>query len=301
MKYLILLLIASVIGCASVAEQQPLGPTEVAEYPLKESALLWEVVSEDAQDTSYLFGTMHMIQEEYYIFPDWLDTVVSKSDVLVMELAGLPNPFEAMKYVLLKEGTVWDYFNEEQEDSLVVWAKETAGMEEAQFKSAFSKMKPFAIFQLSALKMMGEDTKSYEEEFQKIAEEHNIELYGLETIADQMKIFDDMTMDEQAQMVMESVREDEDEAEKMLKEMQQVYYNQQIDSLYMLIHSEGGIIAEKENEFLNNRNKNWIPKIKEVIDEKRAFIAVGAGHLGGPEGVIRLLQKEGYHVKPVKL
>jgi len=37
------------------------------------------------------------------------------------------------------------------------------------------------------------------------------------------------------------------------------------------------------------------------IDQKTAFIAVGAGHLGGPEGVIRLLQKEGYTLTPVKL
>jgi len=38
-----------------------------------------------------------------------------------------------------------------------------------------------------------------------------------------------------------------------------------------------------------------------MIANKRCFIAVGAGHLGGPNGVIRLLEKEGYTLTPVEL
>jgi len=41
--------------------------------------------------------------------------------------------------------------------------------------------------------------------------------------------------------------------------------------------------------------------IEELIREKRTFIAVGAGHLGGPNGVIRLLQQKGYTHTPIKL
>jgi uncharacterized protein YbaP (TraB family) len=299
MRLLIITLLI-ITGCAAGKAQNP-GKAEVTEYPMTESGLLWQITSNNSEDTSYLFGTMHMIQEEYYIFPDWLDEKVTSSDVLVMELAGLPNPFEAMKYIMLPEGSVWDYFNDEQEDSLAVWAKEVAGMEEEMFKSTFSKMKPFALVQLSALQLMGEDTKSYEEEFQKLAESKDIELSGLETVGDQMKIFDDMTMEEQAEMVMQSVRESEDDSAELLKEMQSTYFRQQIDSLYMIIHSEGGMIAEKEKTFLSDRNHNWIPQIKELVDKKKAFIAVGAGHLGGPEGVIRLLQKEGYTLTPIEL
>ena len=41
-----------------------------------------------------------------------------------------------------------------------------------------------------------------------------------------------------------------------------------------------------------SRNKNWVPQIKELIADKKTFIAVGAGHLGGPNGVLRLLEKD---------
>lgn len=291
-------LLFAIQGAQLVAQETKIN---VYEYPMEESALLWEVKGPKNESHSYLFGTMHMIQEEFYIYPDWMDTIVTRADVLVMELAGLPNPLKALKYIMLPEGSVWDYFNEIQEDSLIVWAKQTAGMKEKAFRSTFSKMKPFAIVQLSALKMMGDNIKSYEQEFQTLAESNKIELYGLETIADQMKLFDDMTMEEQAEMVMETIRENEEDAAKMLNQLQRTFHSQEIDSLHMLVQDEGGMIAAKENVFLNDRNYKWIPKIKEIIDQKTAFIAVGAGHLGGPEGVIRLLQKEGYTLTPVKL
>jgi uncharacterized protein YbaP (TraB family) len=69
----------------------------------------------------------------------------------------------------------------------------------------------------------------------------------------------------------------------------------------MLINQDKGILSKKEDEFLSKRNQNWVPKIKESISSKKCFIAVGAGHLGGPNGLIRLLQKEGYTLTPVQL
>jgi hypothetical protein len=54
-----------------------------------------------------------------------------------------------------------------------------------------------------------------------------------------------------------------------------------------------------EDIFLTNRNKNWIPKIEEMIRSKKTFIAIGAGHLPGEEGVIDLLRKKGFIVKPI--
>ena len=68
-----------------------------------------------------------------------------------------------------------------------------------------------------------------------------------------------------------------------------------------MIQDEGGVISAESADFLDNRNAAWVPQIKEMIASKRCFIAVGAGHLGGPNGVIRLLEKEGYILTPVEL
>ena len=54
-----------------------------------------------------------------------------------------------------------------------------------------------------------------------------------------------------------------------------------------------------EDLLMGNRNKNWIDKIKNYTKQKPSFFAVGAAHLGGENGVLNLLQKAGYTIKPV--
>lgn len=48
---------------------------------------------------------------------------------------------------------------------------------------------------------------------------------------------------------------------------------------------------------LLDRNRRWIPNIAEEIDDGRAFIAVGAGHLVGDGSVVELLQARSYTVR----
>ena len=50
------------------------------------------------------------------------------------------------------------------------------------------------------------------------------------------------------------------------------------------------------DELLINRNKNWIPHMSTMMTAGPTFFAVGAGHLGGPMGVVNLLREEGYKV-----
>lgn len=50
---------------------------------------------------------------------------------------------------------------------------------------------------------------------------------------------------------------------------------------------------------LNNRNKNWVTQLKTLMDTESLFVAVGAGHLVGKEGLISLLRKEGYTLTPI--
>lgn len=272
----------------------------VTEYTMEESGLLWQITGENLTDTSYLFGTMHMIQKEYYIFPKQLESIAKNSDAIVMELAGMPDPYAMLKFIMMKDDTLWNHFSAEQEDTLMNWIGDNTTYEPEAVKSMFMKMKPFALIQLTTLSQFTGETESYEENFEAIAKADSIEMIGLETVADQMGIFDKISMAEQVEMVMASIRDPERAQQEIIK-MQSTYFNQQIDELYMLIHEEGGTIAEKENEFLTERNKKWSVTLDPLLKEKELFIAVGAGHLGGPEGLIRLLQRQGFTLSPIQL
>jgi uncharacterized protein YbaP (TraB family) len=56
---------------------------------------------------------------------------------------------------------------------------------------------------------------------------------------------------------------------------------------------------EEMEDLLFNRNRNWVAQMKEIMPSASAMFVVGAGHLPGEHGVIRLLENEGYKLEPV--
>ncbi|MBL1279771.1 MAG: TraB/GumN family protein [Fluviicola sp.] len=290
------LLILFIVATTHVFSQK----LQVHPFPMEENAILWEITGQNVKEPCYLFGTMHLIEKDYFLFPKKLKKIVQNSDVLMMELAGIPDPLEAMSYVMLKEGSFFGFFTQEQTDTILQWANDKFDMDEPTFRAAFSKMKPFAVMQLATQIYFSGKTESYELTFNQLAQENEIEVKGLETIAEQMALFDSLSNEQQVEMLMETIR-DGDKAIETIKEMQEIYNQQNVDTLYLLISSDDGVIGAEQEKFLDDRNQNWVPKIIEQMAKSSTFIAVGAGHLGGPNGVIRLLEKEGYILKPIKL
>ena len=58
-------------------------------------------------------------------------------------------------------------------------------------------------------------------------------------------------------------------------------------------------MMQYEDILLNNRNYNWVEKLKKLMPGKSLVVAVGAGHLPGDKGVINLLRKAGFTVTPI--
>lgn len=264
------------------------------------SSLLWKIEHKNNKKASYLFGTMHLIEKEYFFFPETLEKIVRKSNQVVMELAGMPDQQKVVQFIQLKQGTFFDFFSEQQADSIFKWASNTLKMNDKQFRAFISTMKPFVLVQLATqVEFLGKGA-SYELSLEALAKKNKIPLIGLETVEQQLALFDELSREEQAQMVMETIRDPEKNKQE-LKQMQAVYVSQNIDSLHVLIQQEGGFLAQQQTGFVDNRNANWLPQIEKMIAEKQTFIAVGAGHLGGEKGLVQLLQRAGYTLTPVKL
>ena len=61
-----------------------------------------------------------------------------------------------------------------------------------------------------------------------------------------------------------------------------------------------GISAEENAEMLDIRNKEWVTQLPELMKLNSCFIAVGALHLPGENGLIQLLRRAGYKVVAVR-
>ena len=82
--------------------------------------------------------------------------------------------------------------------------------------------------------------------------------------------------------------------------MMLAYKNQQLQILDEGLRESEFDIEKYEDLLLNRRNANWVRQLNVIMKNKSVFVAVGAGHLPGENGLINLLKKEGYSVKPLQ-
>ena len=82
-------------------------------------------------------------------------------------------------------------------------------------------------------------------------------------------------------------------------EMLALYRRQDLDGLFEMITADESMESELDG-LLYQRNKNWISPLEKMMKKESLFIAVGAAHLPGPEGVINLLRKKGYKVRAIE-
>lgn len=261
------------------------------------NSLLYQVKSKDKK-VSYLFGTIHMIPDSLYYFPSKLDKIISKSDEVILEVANLSDQSSLTKLMMLDSGSCFDIFTPEQKDSVLNWGSNLLGVKPEQFEKAFEKRKPFTLLQLSFQKMISGKIRMVDMEIESKAQHDKIPVTGLETVEYQLSIFDKIPAEEMANFIMETVRHP-DEGEENFRKMVQFYNKQDLESLAKLI-LESDELGSSAEELLDKRNKNWIPKMENLMSYKTCFFAVGAGHLGGPNGVIELLRQKGYEVTPVR-
>ena len=262
----------------------------------QESALLYKLEKEGIQP-SYLYGTIHLMPNKDFDLKEPIKKAFDASELIVLEMdMDDPGLQGKMMQMLMMGGdsTLESLFSEEDYQLLDQELQTYAGMGVGMI----NKMKPLMVMTLLLKKYVGDQPASYEGVFVRMAQEKQKEILGLETIEDQMAIFDAIPYEDQAEDISEMLR-DEGRYTDMFAEMVELYKAEDIEGLYKMFTS----FYEGEERILDlmlhDRNKRWIPKIGEMAKEQAVFFGVGAGHLGGEEGVVQLLRDEGYTLTPV--
>lgn len=272
--------------------------------PQLEKSLLWEISGNGLKETSFLYGTIHIIDKEDYFLPAGTLSAIDKSEKVFFEI-DMTQMSDVSKLMPLMQKafmdndlTLKDLLNDEDYKLVNDHFKEL-GLP----LFFLEKIKPmfltvFASGDMSPGDLQNGDIKSYEMEFMKIAENSGKTIGGLETIDYQISIFDSIPYMDQANMLVESIKST-DVGDDQMKELVDLYIAQDIAGLYKIMQGDENI-SEYEDVLLFKRNANWIPIMSQNMASNRSFFAVGAGHLGGAKGVINLLRQEGYSVKPFK-
>ena len=267
-----------------------------AQAPVEKS-LLWEISGKGIPAPSYLFGTIHLICPTDFSLGDLLKKAVTKTQQLALEIdMDDPGLMAAMtKAMFMADGkTLKTILNENDYSRLQRFYKDSVGMDIITFDRA----KPFVMMGPLFNKVLDCQPQSYEMELMGLANKQHSEVIGLETIEEQMAIFDTIPYPQQAKMLLAMI-DSLPHAKTEFHELIELYKKQDLPALYTLtMESEFGMDG-KDEVMLFKRNKAWIDRIAKIVKQKPTFIAVGAAHLGGERGVIALLRKEGYAVKAI--
>jgi hypothetical protein len=292
------LLFTTIFACSSVIENNT--TSTITDTKAKNNnSLLW-LIEKEGHQKSYIYGTMHMIEPEYYNFSDKLKQLITSADKIVMEIGGEPNPLEAYNLLVLDSGTVEDYFTKEQLSQLIEFMDKKLNTSPKEFRQKYSNMKPFLILQAITQAYFSKDAVSYDLNIMQLAHQNNKPIDGFETMEQQLGFFDQISNKDMATLIIASVNNFDDEKKETLK-LQKLYAKQKVDKLIPLMKKQSPELMEFEDIFLNNRNENWIPKIDIFTKENKCFIAVGAAHLFGEKGLLERLKRKDYKISPLKL
>jgi uncharacterized protein YbaP (TraB family) len=119
---------------------------------------------------------------------------------------------------------------------------------------------------------------------------------GLETIDFQVEILYDSPIEEQAEDLLEMATQGE-EARKMIIDLTELYRKQDLAGLWELMLKDTE--PDEIETLIFGRNRNWVVQMKDLMPAAPTMFVVGAGHLPGDQGLIRLLEAEGYKLEPV--
>ena len=280
-----------------------------AQEAYKSGSVLWKISGRDLAEPSYLLGTLHFKSGEYLDSIPGVRTAFQSCNQVVGEIpmadmAGLQ--MQMMQAMMMTPDTTYKMLYSEEDYLFVneqLVSLTGSGLEQ------LGAMKPAAV-QLTVIAL------AYMKYFPNINLMNTLDLLiqseaakdekpvlGLETADDQIRVlFGIMNLQRQADVLLCNLK-NIDQLMAVIPEQIDAYNHGDLNKLYQQL-DDTEICPSPPSEFdaLNkDRNIAWMKKLPQMMKEKSSFIAVGALHLAGKEGLLNLLEKAGYTVEAVSL
>lgn len=258
----------------------------------KKNSLLWKITPADGGPVSYLFGTMHVRDEQAFGWIPLAQQAVDQCDCFATEYdfnESDPAVFEAL--MQLPEG-----MSLQQMLPRGAWKRLVFQVEKklpGYNAEMLQHQHPMAVSTLLTVAMLAE-TQAFtvDETLWQHASEAGKTLLGVESFDEQVELVRQIPMETHLKGLVHFLKNPEREKRK-LKRMMRLYAEGDIQALYQ---SAKKGMKGKRKTLLNPRNIRMAARIAEIAREKSLFCAVGAAHLAGGKGLIRLLKKAGFKV-----
>jgi len=297
-------LFALLSGLAPLAGQasdcRPVAREKSAPLPAGDFShgLLWKIETPGAAP-SYLFGTFHTSDPRITVLPCPVKAVFDQTSSYTMEMitngAGIVSMAEAMFFSDGK--TLKDVVGE----SLYNDTLHVIGINDARRARSINSMKPWAVMMtLSSPRQGGGLPLDLALQYQ--ATRQGKPTYGLETMDEQIAVFNGMSLADQVTLLRDTVQTQKGTQDAM-EELTQDYLDRNLAGLMALNDrykpADTRVYDTLMDRLLVQRNRHMAERMQKYLKQGNAFIAVGALHLPGDTGLLKLLSAAGHRVTRV--
>ncbi len=262
----------------------------------KKKTLLWKVESEKDVAPSYVFGTMHVRDRRAFKYKELVESKILKCEAFAAEMN-----FEEVDHLFMADSMD---LPENQTLSDVLKPKSYAKVDQIFNKlvgvplSHFEKSQPLLISNIITERLLSSDMPlSLDATLHQFAAQNEKITLGIESFEEQIEILSKISLDFQVKSL-NWMAKNFKQFKKQLMKMTADYEASDIQKLFRSAKKNSKGLRKI---LLYDRNKIMAKRIAEMAREQSIFVAIGAGHLGGLKGVLRLLKKEGLKIRPVLL
>lgn len=259
--------------------------------------LLWKIEA-PGKTPSYLFGTMHSDDPRVTTLAPPVHKAFQQAASFTMEVLtngpGLVSMAEAMFF---SDGQTLEQALGKELYAQTLQALSKRGLP----TTGVEKQKPWVV--MMALGMpRSRGGLALDLALQMEATRQEKPTFGLETMQEQIAVFNDLPLPEQVNLLRETLR-NVAMVDTQLEEITHAYIKRDLGQLMAITEKyqpAGDRTYEKlMDRLLDQRNRRMLERMRPRLQEGGAFIAVGALHLPGPQGLLRLLEQAGYRVSMV--
>lgn len=262
--------------------------------------LLWQI-QRDGETVGHLFGTIHSDRADVLELPKPVARVFANAERYAFEIDQREVDRRQVARMMHYEngGTL------PQRLPSGLWPRVSRAAAERGLPSqAIAPMEPWALATVLSLPPTN-PRQVLDLVLQRRAHGLDRPVRGLETVAEQLSVFDRLPEREQIEMLTAAVEMIESgEAAAFFEQMVHAWRARDLERLVELAETHPAVADPAANdrlmdELLDRRNRRMAERMQSELDAGGAFVAVGALHLPGEGGLIRLLEQRGYTLTPV--
>ena len=258
--------------------------------------LLWKIET-PGSSASYLFGTYHSSDPRITTLPCPVQEVFDRSASYTMEViangAGIVSMAEAMFF---SDGKTLKAVLGE-----ALYQETRRAIGNTGAASSIDNMKPWAVMMTLSAPREGHGL-FLDMALQLAATRNNKPTYGLETMQEQIAVFNGMSLDDQIVLLRDTVQNHQI-TQSAMEDLAQAYLKRDLGALQALGEKfkpqDARVYDAMMERLLTKRNANMAERMQARLKEGNAFVAVGALHLPGETGLLRLLANSGYRITRV--